>query len=102
MGESLALLGEADLAAALIPRVEPCREHFIVATGYGAGGVCWGPFSGLLGTLHACRGDAGRAHVEYDHALAALARFRAPLLRDRLEAARSRLAGSTVEQEPLR
>jgi DNA-binding SARP family transcriptional activator/tetratricopeptide (TPR) repeat protein len=99
VGESLALLGETELAAALIPRIEPCREHFIVATGYGAGGVCWGPFSGLLGTLHACCGDAERAVTEYDHALATLTRFRAPLLFERIAGARARVVASTTAHE---
>ena len=93
LAEAACELGDTARAASLIDLVRPCRRHFVVVTGYGAGGACWGPFASVLASLEACIGDAEAADRDYDRALAALERFRAPLLARRIVETRAERLG---------
>ena len=97
LAETACELGDADLAARLIPLIRPCRQHFVVVTGFGGGGACWGPFSGVLASLEACIGDEPSARRDYDHALAALERFRAPVLARRIAETRDERLGRAFD-----
>ncbi len=95
LAETACELGDEAVATRLIPVLRPCRGHFVVVTGYGAAGACWGPFSGVLASLEACIGDQVGARRDYDRALADLERFRAPLLARRIVETRDERLGPT-------
>jgi len=93
LAETCCELEDAATAARMLPILRPFREQFVVVTGFGGGGACWGPVSGVLGSLEACVGELAAADHEYGHALAALERFEAPLMRDRIARTRDERLG---------
>ena len=90
LAETACRLGDTRRAAAILPQLEPLRDRFVVATGFGAGGACWGPFSVVLASIRRCLGDEPGAQRDLDHAAAALDRFGAPQMRDRVVRLRDR------------
>lgn len=86
LAETSCLLGEGRVAAAALSHLDPYRDRFVVVSGFGAGGGCWGPYSATLGALRACVGDPDGARRDLEQALAAVTAFDSPPLRDRVAA----------------
>ncbi len=92
LAETTCLLGDDGVAARLSAMLRPYRDRFVVVSAFGAGGGCWGPYSGTLGALRACMGDRDGARADLDHALAAVTAFGSPPMVRRVAAQRDALA----------
>ena len=92
LAETTCLLGDDEVAARLSATLRPYRDRFVVVSAFGAGGCCWGPYSGTLGALRACMGDRDGARADLDHALAAVTAFGSPPMVRRVAAQRDALA----------
>ncbi len=53
LADTCAALGDVDAARALLPLLEPYREHHVVLNCYGGGGAYWGPAAHHLAALAA-------------------------------------------------
>ena len=93
LAETASLLGDVHAAARLSAMLRPYRDRFVVVSAFGAGGGCWGPFSGVLAGLSECMGDEDAARDDLDHALAAVTAFGSPPMCRRVAAQRDAMAG---------
>ena len=93
LAEACCELGDADTAARILPLLEPYRDQFILVGATGPGGTTWGPYSSLLGSLHACIGDVDAALRDFAAARSRLTCFGSPMLLDLVSATQERTLG---------
>jgi len=82
LAEACCELGDAETAARILPLLEPHRDHFVVVGATGPGGTTWGPYSALIGSLHACVGQTDAASRDFAEACSRVECFGSPMLLD--------------------
>ncbi len=71
LAEAAVSLDHREVAAALLPLIEPFEGRYVLLNVFGGGGFCWGSFDHQIGIVRAATGDRSGALGALDRAISA-------------------------------